>query len=57
MVVSHSKTTAEYAVLDVERPDLGLRVFQPRREGLDYSLEHAVIAGRDRFVTARWSPS
>ncbi|KQT94309.1 protease 2 [Marmoricola sp. Leaf446] len=50
MVVSHSKTTAEYAVLDVTRPELGLRVFLPRRDDLDYSLEHAVIAGEDRFV-------
>ncbi|SDR82208.1 oligopeptidase B Serine peptidase. MEROPS family S09A [Nocardioides scoriae] len=50
VVVCHSKTTAEYHVLDTERPELGLRLFQGRREDLDYSLEHAVIAGEDRFV-------
>ena len=50
MVVSHSKTTAEYRVLDVTRPELGLRVFLARRDDLDYGLEHAVIAGEDRFV-------
>ncbi len=46
VVVSHSKTTAEYHVLDGERPELGLRVFSPRTADLDYSLEHAVIAAR-----------
>ncbi|MCW2867584.1 MAG: ptrB, partial [Marmoricola sp.] len=50
VVVSHSKTTAEYHVLDGERPELGLRVFVPRQTDLDYALEHAVIAGEDRFV-------
>ncbi len=50
VVVAHSKTTAEWHVLDTTRPELGLRVFVPRREGLDYALDHAVIGGRDRFV-------
>ncbi len=50
MVVAHSKTTAEWHVLDVERPELGLRLFLARRDDLDLSLEHAVIGGEDRFV-------
>ncbi|WP_445256028.1 S9 family peptidase [Nocardioides aurantiacus] len=50
MVVAHSKTTAEWQVLDVERPELGLRTFLARRDDLDYSLEHAVIGGEHRFV-------
>lgn len=50
VVVAHSKTTAEYHVLDTTRPELGLRMFSQRREGLDYALDHAVIAGQDRFV-------
>ncbi len=50
ITASHSKTTTEYAVLDTEQPDLGFRTFSARREGLEYSIEHAVVAGEDRFV-------
>jgi oligopeptidase B len=50
VVVAGSKTTSEYHVLDAERPELGLRCFAPRRDGLEYSLEHARIAGEDRFL-------
>ncbi len=50
VVVAGSKTTSEYHVLDAERPELGLRCFAPRHDGLEYSLEHARIAGEDRFL-------
>ncbi len=50
MVASGSKTTTEYHVLDAEAPELGLRCFREREEGLEYSVEHAVIAGEDRFL-------
>lgn len=50
MVVAGSKTTTEYHVLDAERPELGLRCWSPRRDGLEYALEHARIAGEDRFL-------
>ncbi|GAA1152117.1 S9 family peptidase [Nocardioides aquiterrae] len=50
VVASGSKTTSEYRVLDADRPELGLRVFSERREGLEYSLDHAVIAGEDVFL-------
>ena len=50
MVASGSKTTSEYHVLDADAPELGLRCFAPRQEGLEYSVEHAVIAGEDRFL-------
>ena len=45
-----SKTTTEYWFLDVDARDLGFRVFSARREGLEYSLDHAVIAGEDVFL-------
>ncbi len=48
--VSESKTTSEYAVLDADDPTGVFRVVAPRRDGVEYSLEHAVIAGRDRFL-------
>ncbi len=50
MIASGSKTTTEYRYLDAERPQAGWQVFSPRREGLEYSLEHAVIDGRDLFL-------
>lgn len=50
MVASGSKTTSEYRVLDVANPEQGFVVFAERREGLEYTLEHAVLGGQDRFL-------
>lgn len=50
VVAAGSKLTGEYHLLDADAPELGLRCFSPRREGLDYSLEHAVVAGEDVFL-------
>ncbi len=46
VIASGSKTTTEYRVLDADDPTAEFRVVAPRREGVEYSLEHAVIAGR-----------
>ncbi len=50
VVASGSKTTSEYHLLDAEAPDPGFRCFAPRTEGVEYSVEHAVIGGEDRFL-------
>jgi oligopeptidase B len=50
IVAAGSKTTSEYRYLDAEDPEGGLVVFSPRREGLEYSLDHAVLGGEDRFL-------
>ncbi len=50
MIASASKTTSEYHYLDADDPDAGFRVFSPRREGLEYGLEHAVVGGEDVFL-------
>ncbi|MDQ4007755.1 MAG: S9 family peptidase, partial [Actinomycetota bacterium] len=50
MVVSGSKTTTEYRVLEADDPTGEFRVVAPRRQGVEYSVEHAVVAGEDRFV-------
>jgi oligopeptidase B len=50
IVASGSKITSEYRFLDADDPDAGLRVFSERREGLEYSLDHAVIGGEDVFL-------
>jgi oligopeptidase B len=47
---SGSRTTTEYALLDADDPMGEFRVVAPRREGVEYSLEHAVIAGEDRLL-------
>jgi oligopeptidase B len=48
--VSESKTTSEVALLDAGDPTGEFRVVAPRREGVEYSVEHAVIGGRDRLL-------
>ena len=50
VIASGSKTTSEYRFLDADRPELGWQVFAERREGLEYSLDHAVLAGQDVFL-------
>ncbi|QIG42668.1 S9 family peptidase [Nocardioides anomalus] len=50
IVAAGSKTTSEYRFFDSQAPELGFRVFAERREGLEYSLDHAVIAGQDTFL-------
>ena len=50
VIASGSKTTSEYRFLDADSPAEGFRVFAERREGLEYSLDHAVIAGADVFL-------
>ncbi|MCW2840515.1 MAG: oligopeptidase [Aeromicrobium sp.] len=45
-----SKITSEYRVLEADDPTGEFRVVLPRRDGVEYSLEHAVIGGEDRFV-------
>jgi oligopeptidase B len=50
VIASGSKTTSEYRFLDADDPDAGWQVFAERTEGLEYSLDHAVIAGTDVFL-------
>ncbi len=47
VLASGSKTTTEYAVLDADDPTGEFRVVAPRRQGVEYSVEHAVIGGKD----------
>lgn len=50
VIAAGSKVTSEYQFLDADDPDAGWQTFSERREGLEYSLDHAVIAGEDRFL-------
>ena len=50
VIACGSKTTTEYRVLDADDPTGEFRVVAPRRQGVEYSLEHAVIGGEDCFL-------
>jgi oligopeptidase B len=45
-----SKITSESYLLDASDPTGEFTVVWPRREGVEYSVEHAVIAGEDRLL-------
>ncbi|WP_110181540.1 S9 family peptidase [Nocardioides solisilvae] len=49
-VVSGSKTTSEWQVRDTAEPGSGFVTWSARREGLEYTLEPAVLAGRRLFL-------
>ena len=50
MIGAGSKTTSEVLVLDADDPAGTPRLVAERREGVEYSVEHAVVAGEDRFL-------
>ncbi|MDP3890148.1 S9 family peptidase [Nocardioides sp.] len=50
MIVSGSKTTTEVRVLEADDPEGAFRVVTPRRQGVEYGVEHAVLAGEDVFL-------
>jgi oligopeptidase B len=50
VIASASKNTTENRYLDCDDADAGWVVFHEREEGLQYGLEHAVIAGEDVFL-------
>jgi oligopeptidase B len=45
-----SKITSEVRILDTGDPLGDFRVVWPRREGVEYQVEHAVVAGQDRLL-------
>ncbi|WP_307851952.1 S9 family peptidase [Williamsia sp. CHRR-6] len=50
MIALGSKITSEVRVLPADDPTGEFTVVWPRREGIEYDVEHAVIAGEDRFL-------
>ncbi|MEU4316749.1 S9 family peptidase [Nocardia sp. NPDC024068] len=50
MIWVGSKITTEGWVLESDDPTGEFRVLLPRREGVEYGAEHAVVAGQDRFL-------
>ena len=50
VIGASSKITSEVLVLEADDPTGDFSVVVPRRDGVEYSLEHAVVAGRDLFL-------
>ncbi|MBN4928276.1 S9 family peptidase [Hoyosella rhizosphaerae] len=45
-----SKITSESRVVDADDPTGEFKVVLPRREGVEYGIDHVVVAGEDRFL-------
>lgn len=50
MIAASSKTTSEYHFLDATDAGAAPVCFATREDGVEYSLEHARLAGEDRFL-------
>ena len=50
VIESSSKVTSEIRFLLADEPEGTFEVAWPRQAGVEYSLDHAVIGGEDRFV-------
>ena len=50
IIASGSSITSEVRYADSADPNAEFTVVLPRREGVEYSLEHAVVGGQDRFL-------
>lgn len=50
LIASGSSITSEMRYADAADPQAQFTVILPRREGVEYSVEHAVIGGEDRFL-------
>ncbi|HET7735142.1 MAG TPA: S9 family peptidase [Nocardioidaceae bacterium] len=50
VLAAGSKMTSEYRILEADNPTGEFRVVAPRRQGVEYGVEHAVIGGQDRLL-------
>ena len=50
MIAAGSSVTSEMFYADATDPDAEFVSILPRREGVEYSVEHAVVGGQDRFL-------
>lgn len=49
-IASGSSVTSEVRYADSADPNAPFAIVLPRRDGVEYSVEHAVIGGQDRFL-------
>ncbi|MGV9835224.1 S9 family peptidase [Nocardia niigatensis] len=45
-----SKITTENWILEADNPEGEFRLIMPRREGVEYSVDHAVVGGEDKLL-------
>jgi oligopeptidase B len=50
VIASGSAITSEVRYADAADPCAQFTIVLPRREGVEYSVEHAVVSGQDRFL-------
>ncbi|EUA23482.1 phosphoribosylaminoimidazole-succinocarboxamide synthase domain protein [Mycobacterium xenopi 4042] len=50
LIVSGSAITSEVRYADAADPHAQFTTVLPRRDGVEYSVEHAVVGGQDRFL-------
>lgn len=50
VIAAGSAITSEVRYADAADPEAEFTVVLPRRDGVEYSVEHAVIGGQDRFL-------
>ncbi len=50
IIAAGSAVTSELRYGDAADPDAEFTAVWPRRDGVEYSVEHAVVGGQDRFL-------
>lgn len=50
VIAAGSSITSEVRVADASDPEAEFTVVLPRREGVEYSVDHVVVGGEDRFL-------
>ncbi len=50
MIAAGSAITSEVRYADAADPEAEFVTVLPRRDGVEYSVEHAIVGGRDRFL-------
>jgi oligopeptidase B len=50
IIAAGSSITSEVRLADAHDPDAQFAVVLPRRDGVEYSVEHAVVGGQDRLL-------
>jgi oligopeptidase B len=50
VIAAGSAITSEVRVADASDPQAEFRVVLPRRDGVEYSVDHVVVDGQDRFL-------
>jgi oligopeptidase B len=50
IIAAGSSVTSEFRYADAADPQAQFTVVLPRREGVEYSVEHAIVGGQDRFL-------